>query len=229
MHRPISFSRRTPKARDISDRPINARTICGEGWVDKVTRNFKYRCERDAEHFPASPPRLLVLLKDSIREVSNDAVADEGNSETKNKEGLGGEDKLGITLAMVKAIESRNLARAAVIRQWDAELAALVPEEPEVAQLPHLSSSLRAHAINLARNNIAADCRELSENPPGEEGDRTRAKENIMRKITRLSPVGTGGINAMKKANGSITTTPSEIAEVLREHWGGFLVRSLWR
>ena len=47
-------------------------------------------------------------------------------------------------------------------------------------------------------------------------GEKAKAKESVIRKLRRLVPGEPVGINAMKNVAGAITTSPEEIAQVLK-------------
>ena len=48
-----------------------------------------------------------------------------------------------------------------------------------------------------------------------------RAKESTLKKICKLCLGNPSGINAMKNKEGNVTISLKEIAEILKEHWGG--------
>ena len=77
---------------------------------------------------------------------------------------------------------------------------------------------MKEHAFKLARAQVRVDIHALDDVP---EEDVASAKESILKKLKRMVP-GTGsGIGAMQKEDGSICTSPEEIALVLRKHWQG--------
>jgi len=80
--------------------------------------------------------------------------------------------------------------------------------------------NLREHAVRLSREIIQRDINQLSSNPPEDPDEKQRSKENILKKIKRLSPGENSTINAMVNSNNQVVTTPADIAAVLRDHWG---------
>ena len=214
-HRAISFSRRSPAPRCQDDRPLNPRAFNRKGWADEVLQSFSEMCVQDT--VVPSPNRRLLLLKDAIRVCS---LGGEGDGDTENSPPPP-EDQLGLTLACIKALEKRNHNRVAQLRQLDDFLAQHIPHQYETRGIASICSVLRDRAVSLSRQIITEDIRELSLHPPDEPDERTRRKENILRKLSRLSPGETSNINAMRDKHGQITTTPAEIAQILREHWKG--------
>jgi len=55
--------------------------------------------------------------------------------------------------------------------------------------------------------------------------DKARVKESILRKLKRIAPGATPGLNAMEDADGSVSTCPADIVRILRKHWRGVFSR----
>ena len=185
-----------------------------------MTRDFRARCEQD--HLPPTPHRQLILLKDSILECHNDIVREQkGSWENNSDRPLPPEDKLGKILAIIKALQSRSHMRVAQIGISDCDIVDTVPATYVDENIVNICGQLRELAVKAARQVIDNECKLLFENPPEDPEDKKRIKEGIIRKICRLCPGDPTGINAMRGEEGNITTSPEEIAEILRKHWGG--------
>ena len=213
-HRAISFARRSPAPRCVGDKPLCARVFKRKGWADEVIRDFQERCQQDT--VAPSACRSLVLLKDAIRCCSQD----EGMDGETVEEPLP-EDDLGIIMACLKAFERKGFTRIAKLRRNCAALDALLPPSPETCNTAQVCSSLRDEAVRLSRLIITGEIQELSRSPPDDPEEKNKAKENILKKLSRLSPGENNGINAMVHRDGHVTTSPQEIAEILRDHWKG--------
>ena len=211
-HRAISFARRTPSTNDSSNKPINPAVFKQKGWADHVIRDFKDRCVHDS--VGPSPLRLLVLLKDSIRECSGSGSFSQEEKDQDN------EDELGATLACLKALERGSHKRIAQLRQRSREIRDLVPPEYGPDNVAAIVGALRERAVNLSRRIISEDVQELIQNPPEDPHDKDVAKNTVLKKLKKLSPGSSGTINAMRGAGGQITTSPEDIAKLLRVHWG---------
>jgi len=215
-HRAISFARRSPSPRCRDDKPLDARLFKQKGWTEEVFQTFSEMCVQDT--VSPSPCRRLLLLKDAIRACSHGGHVTVGAA---SEDPPLPEDQLGLTLACIKAVEKRNHHRVAQLRRLDDFLAQKVPSNYEARDIANICNVLRGQAVTLSRQIISQEIHELSLHPPEEHSEHIRAKENILKKLTRLSPGESNGINAMKGGGGEITTTPAEIAGILREHWKG--------
>ena len=78
---------------------------------------------------------------------------------------------------------------------------------------------VRNHVTILAREQIQQDIQSLNNNQGIDEEDKSREKENMLKKLKRLSPGESSTINAMVNDMGRICTTPEDIAEILKKHW----------
>ena len=77
----------------------------------------------------------------------------------------------------------------------------------------------------MAHEGIGDDIEAIRNSDESDPGDKARAKESVVRKLKRLVPGESTGINAMKNSAGAIVTSPNEIAQVLKQHWGGVFKR----
>ena len=94
------------------------------------------------------------------------------------------------------------------------------PNSPPTQQARGLAiTSIRQHAVELARDEINGDIQELG--GMSDPGDKAQAKEGVVRKLKRLLPGEPTGLNTMKDSAGTTVTDPEEIAQVLKQHWGG--------
>jgi len=222
-HRPIVFARRSPLARSSDSRPIQSHIFKREGWSDSVVANFTAKCKQD--HLPASACRRLVLLKDAIRDSSisyNDVeqnVPERSDGALEEHEPVL-DDALGVTMACLKCISSRCFSRAEKCIRSSRPLREAISLPLNFHDLGNVIHQLREQAVNLSREIIHRDIAGLSNSPPDEPEERQRTKDNILKKIKRLSPGESNTINAMKNNDNQVVTSPEEIAGALRTHWG---------
>ena len=216
-HRPISFSRRTPRPKNQENKPIPLNEFKREGWKDQVIEHFKYLCRGD----PCinNPVRHLILLKDAIRNVYD------MNRGDFNKVDLGSspDDKLGFTLCCLKAVETKrwHLVHRCVraypkLSEWIKE------DQYEVSN--SCLSNMRDHALELAREQIQLEIHSLNAGSLDAD-DKAKVKESVLRKLKRMAPGTCQGIGAMLKEDGSLASSPDEIVKILRAHWGGVFKR----
>jgi len=214
-HRAISFARRTPTQRSIENKPIDAKVFKREGWANEVERDFRERCEQDL--VKPSPCRRLVLLKDSIRQCSQEKAGGEVADSNPTPE-----DDLGVFLACLKSLGRRNYTRVASLRRSCPRLDTLLPHAPETGNMSQMCKNLRDTSVEMSRDIITEEIQALARSPPSDQEERNRAKENILKKLSRLAPGDSTGISAIKRPqDDQVTTSPEEIAEVLRGHWKG--------
>ena len=144
-----------------------------------MTRDFRTRCEQDP--LPPSPNRQLVIFKDSIRECHANLVAKKkGSWENNSNLFLPPEDKLGKTLAAIKALQSRSHNRVAQLRIADRDLSELIPATYGDENIVAICEQLRDLAVKVARQIISDECKLLFENPPEDPDDKKKAKDNIL-------------------------------------------------
>ena len=97
-HRPISFRRVTPAAKNPEDKPIPEAEFRRDGWQEEVQNHFKLLCMQET-HLN-NPIRRLLLLKDAIRNVYD---LHRGDFKAPDKD-CPPDDKLGFTMACLRAI-----------------------------------------------------------------------------------------------------------------------------
>jgi hypothetical protein len=187
------------------------------GWKEEVTARFAELCVQDTIH--PSPCRRLVLLKDAIRECS--IVGGQYEHGDPKGEDPPPDDRLGYVLACIKAVEKGNAERVNTLRSRCTKLAQLVPAVYSNVEKGGICGALRCEAVVLSRQIVAAEIQELSLNPPSDPEERDKKKTNILKKLKKLCPGESSTINAMCDSRGRVTTSPVEIADILRSHWKG--------
>ena len=136
-----------------------------KGWKEEVIHRFQELCIQDT--VAPSACRRLVVLKDAIRDCSTKRgrLVNEEVEESK----LPSDDILGYTMACIKALQRGSDNRVRQLRSLCSQLAAIVPENPQASETASLCASLRDEAVKLSRQIIAADLRDLSDNPPADQ------------------------------------------------------------
>ena len=87
-------------------------------------------------------------------------------------------------------------------------------------------SKVREHALDLARGAITDELKKLEADGSGN-SDQARAqkKEHVLVRLRRLLPGAALGIGALQSEDGKVTADASEMAGILRSHWGRFFAR----
>ena len=84
------------------------------------------------------------------------------------------EDKLGKTLAAIKALQSRSHNRVAQLRIADRDLSELIPATYGNENIVAICEQLRELAVKVARQIISDECKLLFENPPEDPDERKK-------------------------------------------------------
>ena len=216
-HRAISFRRTTPAEKNVEDKPIPASEFKREGWRNEVQDHFMFLC-RNEIHLN-NPIRRLLLMKDSIRNVYE---LHRGEFKKLEEDCLP-DDKLGFTMSCLRAVRHGRWALAnrcadsyPKLRDWIHKQKYFVP--------PQDIAKIRDHAIELYREQVNIDIQSLGRSEESDD-DKARVKESILRKLKRIAPGATPGLNAMEDADGSVSTCPADIVRILRKHWRGVFSR----
>ena len=161
--------------------------------------------------------RRLMLVKQAIADVTKKMQL-----ESKVAQAESSDDKLGWTMRFIRAAEE---VRMTTMRRCVAaypHLRTLAdPSDPNV-RLGSGLEMLRHHAIELTRTAVLDEMRELHvRSQQLDEMQRTVRRDSIQTRLRRLVPGSTTALKAMCTSDGTVTADPKEMAEALREHWGG--------
>ena len=219
-HRPLSFFRcRGGGDKNASVAPLQAWAFKQPDFSARV--QVEYEAKLRQCELNKNPVYRLLILKGSIAYVHGNIVR---SKEVVTADCV--EDQLGWTLIYIRALEDRNFERAGQACDCFSSLGGCgklasqhVMSLSEHAMSGHLHH-VRELAIELAHEDINNDLRALQEttNSSGDE-DIGRAKENILRKIKRLSPGESCSIGAVINNDGDISNVPEEMAKTLCDHW----------
>ena len=102
----------------------------------------------------------------SIRECHENLIAKEkGSWENNSNLYLPPDDKLGKTLAAIKALQSRSHNRVAQLRIADRDLSELIPATYGNENIVAICEQLRELAVRVARQIISDECKLLLKSP----------------------------------------------------------------
>jgi hypothetical protein len=144
-HRPISFSRFSPEER--TRRCIPQGPIGHPDWARRVALEYHERLAEDT--LSDNAVRRLVVVKRAISTVTKHM-----HREHIVAEAAGTDDKLGWTMAYIRAIESIKLSRMSQCAKAYPYLASLVDPLNPNARIDPGMVRLRSHAVELARGGI---------------------------------------------------------------------------
>ena len=181
-HRPVFFARRAPPPKLAGEKPISAETTRRPGWSHSVALRFHdLCCEPDSEE----PVRRLALLRQAIRDVSS-SPGSPGSSPLASDN----EDKLGCTMAFIRAVESGSTVAISKSIERYPFLCTLVvnPYDPSLAAGRGLASA-RSHAVELAREHAVSELTRLHESQATmSEAEARSTRLRNTRLLSRLSP-----------------------------------------
>ena len=135
------------------------------------------------------------------------------------------DDQLGWSLIYAKAVEQLRYNRASqasacypfldsCAKQAGVPVSYLSPG----ARAAHVRA-VRDHVIALARAEIAQEVQYLQMQNGEAGGDRIHQKEHILKKLQRVSPGACNTLNCIQGEDGTLHSSPKEMAESLCNHW----------
>ena len=129
------------------------------------------------------------------------------------------DDKLGWPLIHAEAIEQLRCTKAAhasscypFLDTCSKQSGVLAAYLDPAARATHLQA-VRDHILVLAREDIAQEVHFLQMQNREAGGDRIHQKEHILKKLRRISPGESNSLGAIQGEDGSIHSTPKEMAE----------------
>ena len=122
-------------------------------------------------------------------------------------------------------MERANHNRVSQIRIQCPKLTEFIPPDYNPGEVAGIIHTLREHACKLSREIVSEEIRTLSQDPPEDPFERERIKGDIIKKLKKLIPGSSSSINAMRGDEGVVTTSPDDIAKILKTHWGGVFSR----
>ena len=130
------------------------------------------------------------------------------------------DDKLSWTMIFIRAAETiniRRMERAAAAYPFISTL--LQAGDPNARIQPNFLT-LRNHAKDLARQQLTEELLQVqhADNQPDQEAQH-RKKQQLITRLARLIPGATNNIGAILTDNDELATTPTAIAEALKQHW----------
>jgi len=220
VHRPVGVSRSKGGNKDLPDKPMQAWAFKHADFADRVQVHYRFLLH-DSNLHQNSVSRLLIL-KEAIRFVHDNIVR-----ERQVVVATSAEDQLGWALIYVRALESRNYERANHASLCYSRLASCGKPSHQPCIALH-DSALCAHMqcvrdliVELAHEDIRQHINDLQASTQGQaEGETSRAKECILRKLKRLSPGEASCITCIVDDNGVHHTSPPAMAGSLKNHWG---------
>lgn len=218
-HRPVGFARTHHGDHRATEHPMQPWAFKHEGFAGRAEVEFKYRLQNS--NTVSNPISRLLLLKDSIKFVHDNIVKEGQKVEADNVP-----DQLAWALVYIRALETRNFARAAQATECFPKLASC-GRASRCACLALSESGLgdciqavRELVIDLARQDINSDLQNLrSISLDADDGGLSIAKYFVLRKLERLSPGEASTIGCVVDDGGQHHVEPQAMAQALCKHW----------
>jgi exonuclease III len=212
MHRAVQFSRRAPQHLVGNIAPISDKVLADKDFPRKVALEFDELCKDSGTQ---SSICKLLLFKDAIRNTANNTdklIGPPASATTL-------EDKLGITLKLIRAIERGLAASVSSCLTRFPELAAKIANPYDFdGNLTVRLQPLRDFAIHLARDHALEELRASSVDLQKESTAQNTRQKNE-RLLSRLAPGRTACISAVRNTAGEIRSDTEGMVKPLRDHW----------
>ena len=189
-------------------------------------KNFAARSQVHFNHLIASSAnpggalQRLHILKESIRYVHDQICAEHEVHHPDNVE-----DKVCLAIMYARALENHDLRKADYISQCFSDLRSCGKNlhtdlcAMKGQELSDHLLSVRNLIVDLAREEINDNVRELASGNALDDDSYPQAKEHILKKLRRLCPCETSSINCVKDGNDIFHSTPEDMAKALCDHW----------
>lgn len=213
-HRPVSFSRRSKSAHadDQGRRAFPTYILRHPQWKRNLHLNFQERLH-DNPHSRNALHRL-ELIKEAMWSVATTLCKETPPEATTT------EDKLSWTMIFIRSAEALNIGRMERAASAYPHLATFLSIGDPNTRIHANFSSIKDHAMELAQHQLTEELSHLtSSNDEPNSAPVIRRKQQLLAKLARLVPGATNSIGAIKRNDGSLATTPTEIADALKNHW----------
>ena len=208
-HQPLCFAKRVAKMQEDrgKNKPVQSWCLQHPSFPEEVKDAFEFLMK---DYEDPSAFDKLSCLKEAMHLAFHFLVRNSAGQEVCMVE-----EKLAICLSTLKTLERNSNAEVKKHLRRYPHLRTLISNRSD--RLP-----LREHAVELARTNVWERVEELRtlRNTLSDAGIQHR-KESILQRLKRLQPGCSMSLTVMVSEDGSkITSEPTEIASLLRGHWG---------
>ena len=217
-HRPIGVSRSKGGIKDLSSQALQLWPFKHHDFASRVQVEFNHQLHLCSD--PSSSLGKLLLLKEAIRTVHDHIVAEKLTVKSDCIE-----DHLGWAIMYARCLENQKFDKASYIASCFPKLDSCGKSHFQRTVALHSRAlgdhlnAVRGLIVELSRDAINCDIRELSKQSKDGGAERSNAKDHILRKLKRLSPGEMSSINCIIDDDGSFHTSPREMASALCKHW----------
>lgn len=180
-HRPLSFSRSTPRRKKGALMSMPRGPTRHPDWPRRVALEYNALLSEDTRC--ENPIRRLLLVKRAMHTVTSNM-----HRENLIAVSQGLDDHLGWTMACLRAAEACNIKRVEECVQAYAHLGSIIDPRDSNSRVTSGLIKLREHAVELAKNSITEKIGKLKRLQAAnlDEATRTQLKEHI---LTRLKSI----------------------------------------
>jgi exonuclease III len=218
-HRALSFIRRTKSRTVDSTKPISIRTIQDPSWPMQTALIYHEMGRMQGKEPTAlgNLRRIKEAMHEASRRIDSNRAQREQNEEDQD-------DQLGWAMRALRAAEKHRWGSLDRCVRKLPRLAEITQGNPARCATPAGLGALRDLAYSLAKEHIVTQLQEMQSK--GKEGEAEHSdletrnlRGRIHQQVRKLKP-GTGSaIAAVCDEHGEVTTEPSKMADILRDHW----------
>ena len=215
-HRALAFSREILPVKPPEERTIPDWVLKIPGWrIRTAQRFFLLLRSWETSNPPANSVKQLSLLRQAICEVAQEIKGDKLDSTAP----IAREDEAGACMALLRAIERRNVKLALKwTKCFPALLEVIDPQDPRTWTSSN-KAILRSRASRLSKEALLEDLLEFHNSPDNDSSIRSTRKSQITQKLKRLCPGQPSSIFGICDAKGVVHTDPDDMANALRLYW----------
>ena len=200
--------------------PEPYRQTLHEDWPRRVAIDFQRAVNK--ENGAPSPLRRLAFLKQSMCHVGARMARQMARPPPVTLD-----DRLGITMAFLRAVEAAQLEKAKKLADIYPVLHDLVDVS---APFPHASAGLqkvRNEAIQLARDSLEEDMRSFwATAAKMPEPVKQSKRQQFATRVCKLTPGASSAVKAIRLADGTTVIEAEAMAKALAAHWRTKFTRS---
>ncbi len=217
-HRPVIFFRKSRKKGTDDDlKPLPCGPIKETRWPDRVRDSLTQKILEDGGG--NCPLRRLQILKDSIQEVTRQ-MEKEAHLNAAVMPATETDDQLGWTIRFIRAAENNRRHTMDRCCRAYPEIHKLIQGASDDLRQHGGLLKVKQHAVELYRLQMLEELRDIQadEGLVGEDIQRNR-KARAQFKLQKLKPGSCNSIAVLLCQDGTLATTPKDIAKELHRHW----------
>jgi hypothetical protein len=203
---------------------LDEKILKDERWASRVA--LRYEDSRRSSSLGDDPFRDLALLKQSIKEVTKDMMAETRRASQQNLD-LELDDRIGWVMRSIRAIEHGHRGVLLKCIRVCPEIGQMINRYDHNIRAKPVFRNLRDFAVRLHRESLLGEMRDLQRQVDSQnEGELSSRRNEIQVTLNRLKPGRCEAIAAIQGRDGVVISDPVEILNELRHYWGDVFASS---